>query len=266
MKIYTLGTSHGDSTFCRFNSSTANETDNGTVYLVDAGAPCEALLRRKGLNVKNLRATFVTDMHDDHSGGLSSLIKQITKYKSERSIQFSLFLPEERAISALKNWIIALHEPAEADFIVYGTVDDGVIYSDDELAVTAIRTAHLRTGGRTVGEPCSFAYVLDFKNENKRVLHTGDLWIDFSDFPKIAHREYFDVCICEATHYAPETAIPILANGKFGELIFIHIGDKWHNYIDADGREVKGEENLLNICKDLPYTVKVAHDGDVFII
>ena len=47
MKIITLGTSHGDSTVSRFNSSTLYETD-GVLYLVDASAPTEALIKRCG--------------------------------------------------------------------------------------------------------------------------------------------------------------------------------------------------------------------------
>ena len=83
MRIYTLGTSHGNSTHSRFNSSTAYET-NGVLYLVDAGAPVEALLRRKGLFCRDVRAVFVTHMHDDHAGGLSGLSKQVIKYPEGR--------------------------------------------------------------------------------------------------------------------------------------------------------------------------------------
>ena len=37
-KLITLGTSHGDPTFCRFNSSTLLQVDEA-LYLIDAGAP-----------------------------------------------------------------------------------------------------------------------------------------------------------------------------------------------------------------------------------
>ena len=64
MKIITLGTSHGDSTPTRFNSSTLYETD-GVLYLVDVGAPAEASLKRKGYSCSDVRAAFITHMHDD---------------------------------------------------------------------------------------------------------------------------------------------------------------------------------------------------------
>lgn len=264
MRVYTLGTSHGDSTFSRFNSSTAYETDSGVIYLVDAGAPCEALLRRKGLSVKDVRAVFISHMHDDHAGGLSGLIKQVGKYHSLREIPFTLLLPEETAVEPLKNWISALHE--NTDFVEFLSVDDGIIYDDENLTVTAIRTAHLRTKGRCEGKPCSFAYVLYFKKEDKKILHTGDLWNDFSDFPKFTNDENFDLCLCEATHYSPDTALPILENAKFNRLVFIHVADKWHIRINESWKIDNGEKRLIDICSILPYPVSVAHDGDVFLI
>lgn len=264
VRIYTLGTSHGDSTFARFNSSTAYEVSDGTLYLLDAGAPVEALLRRKGLRAQRLRAAFVTHMHDDHAGGLTGLIKQIIKYPGDRSFPFTLHLPEERAIGALKGWFAALHENAEDAWLEYRAVDDGVIYEDENLHVTAIRTQHLRTRGRTEGDPCSFAYVLHFKKENRTILHTGDLRSDFADFPKISAERHFDACLCEATHYKPEDSQEMLLHAQFDRLIFIHIADRWHKAIEGGWRVHDGERELLQYCEGFPYPVCVAHDGDEF--
>jgi len=265
MRIYTLGTSHGDSTFSRFNSSTAYETNDGTIYLVDAGAPCEALLRRKGLSVFDVKTTFITHMHDDHAGGLSGLLKQVRKYIAFRKEPMTLFLPEENAVSPLKAWMSAMHEDIDDSSVIIKTVNDGTIYDDDSLSVFAIRTCHLRTRGRTEGEPCSFAYVLYFKKENIKILHTGDLWCDFSDFPKIAQTEHFDACLCEATHYKNTDALPIFMRSRFDKLIFIHINENWHNRIGRAWEVNRGEKRLLDECKNLPYKVYIAHDGDEFV-
>lgn len=256
MIIHTLGTSHGDSTLTRFNSSTAYETADGALFLVDCGAPCEALLRRKGLCVQNVRAAFITHMHDDHAGGLTGLIKQTIKYPRGRNAPLSLYLPEKNAVFALKNWFAALHEPPDHPLLQWHTTQDGLVYEDELLHVTAIRTQHLRTRGRTEGDPCSFAYVLHFKQEGITVLHTGDLRSDFADFPAAAQNTHFDICLCEATHYPPETALPVLMTAKLSRLIFIHIADRWH----LPG----GEEALLECFSQVPYPVQIAHDGDTF--
>ena len=264
MKIYTLGTSHGDSTVCRFNSSTAYETADGNIYLVDAGAPVEALLRRKALHIKDVRAVFVTHMHDDHAGGLSGLIKQATRYASTRNTPFTVHLPEENAIFALKGWVNALHERADHKVMEYKTVTDGAVYEDDNLTVTAIRTCHLRTKGRNEGDPCSFAYVLRFKKDNYTVLHTGDLLGNLADFPKIAFEQEFDLCLCEATHYPPELAVPIFQKAKFKKMIFIHVNDPWHNRVTVHWKFENNEKLLLSHYTSVPYPIVVAHDGDEF--
>lgn len=264
MNIHTLGTAHGNSTFSRFNSSTLYEAQDGTLYLIDAGAPVEALIRRKGFEIKNLRAVFVTHMHDDHAGGLTGLMKQVIKYPNGREIPFTVHLPETCAIEALKNWFLAVHENADHPFLEYRTTDDGDVYEDENVKISAIRTAHLRTKGRTEGDPCSFAYVLHFKKENLTVLHTGDLTPQFTDYPKIASEQYFDLCLCEATHYKPEVAHDFFMKSKFGRLIFIHIADRWHNVVLDRWNVNKGEKDLLDHYRDLPYPVAIAHDGDTF--
>lgn len=266
MRIYTLGTSHGDSTVTRFNSSTAYEVSDGTLYMVDCGAPAEALLRRKGLQIKNVRAVFISHMHDDHAGGLSGFVKQAVKHGKSREIPLFLYFPEERAIGAFKGWFSAVHEPAEHDLLIYRTVDDGIIYDDDNITVTAIRTKHCRTLGREEGDPCSFAYVLYFKSEDKTILHTGDLRWNFEDYPEIAFEKHFDACLCEATHYSPDTAIPFFMKSRFDRLIFIHIGDGWHRLPAPGWAVTDGERRLYDAYKCLPFPVTVAHDGDEFMI
>jgi ribonuclease BN (tRNA processing enzyme) len=266
MRIHTLGTSHGDSTFCRFNSCTVYETADGTLYMVDAGAPAEALLRRKRLSLHAVRAVFISHMHDDHAGGLSGIIKQVTKHKQNWTNPLSLYLPEANAAEALRGWVLALHEPADDPIIDYRVVDDGIIYEDDNLTVTAIRTDHLRTHGRTIGDPCSFAYILHFRKENITVLHTGDLRADLADYPTIAFEQDFDVCVAEATHYNPAQGAQLFGRSRFGRLIFIHIHDPWHIHVAEDGQIDNGEERLLDYYRNLPCPVSIAHDGESFDI
>ncbi len=266
MRIYTLGTGHGDSTFCRFNSSTAYETSDGTVYLVDCGAPAEALLRRKGIPLPRLRAAFITHMHDDHAGGLSALLKQIIKPYNYCKETFTLYLPEEAAIEPLKAWMRAVHEDADSPLLCYRSYGAGKVYEDDNLTVTAISTCHLRTRGRTEGDPCSYALILDFKKEGKRILHTGDLRADFSDYPAIAKEERFDLCLCESTHYPPEAAVDSLRASKFDRLIFIHVADRWHNVPGFQWQYTRGEEKFLSALAPLPYPAVIAHDGDEFLL
>lgn len=251
MKIYTLGTSHGDATYCRFNSSTVYETADGSLYLLDAGTPVEALMTRKGLKIQRLRAVFITHMHDDHVSGITNIIKSAVKYPAGREHGLAVFLPEAEALPPLRGWLDALHLKYD-HLVTFGTVSDGVLYADNNLRITAIRTRHLTVNG----VPSSFAYLLEFHREDISILHTGDLRGDFSDFPKIALEKPLTACLCEATHYKPTDAAPVLAKAKLGRLIFIHIHNPWHG--------PEGEAALLSHYKSLPYPVDIAHDGDEF--
>ncbi len=251
MKITTLGTSHGDSTYCRFNTSTLYEL-NGALYLVDCGEPCEALMCRKGKDFSKLRAVFITHMHDDHAGGLTELVKTLIKY-AKPGQHTTVYFPEEGAKEAFHGWTRALHMKDGEEYISYGVVKPGEVYRDENIAVSAYATDHIPSNPV---KPCTFAFILDA--EGKHILHTGDLWVDFHDFPKIAAEEEFDACLCEATHYKTETALPLFAASKIRRMIFMHIANRFHGET--------GELALLSLAAKLDFPVEVAHDGDEFIL
>ena len=249
MLIKTLGTSHGDPTNIRFNSSTLYQIGK-ELYLVDCGEPCDALMIRSGRNPHDVRAVFITHMHDDHTSGLSALCKEKYKYKSDCTMK--VMLSEEAAIAPFKGYLDAIHirhtgGDVEFDYIKPNTLT----YSDENIRVTSYRTNHVNHG-----QFPSFSYKIEC--EGKKILHTGDLECDFSDFPKIALEEDFDACVCELTHYDLEKALPIFKKCRFKKLIFSHIGNNWH------GKD--NEDRLYEICKELPYPAILAFDGDEFVI
>lgn len=243
--ITTLGTSHGDHTYCRFNSSTLFEIGD-TAFLVDAGAPVEALLIRSKKQFENVKAVFVTHMHNDHVGGLPGLIKAFTKYP-KRDSYLHLYLPEQSAIEGLCAWLTAQHLPCPSDLYRIHLTTEGPVFSNDNLSVRAVRTQHFAFP--------SYAYV--FEAHGKRIIHTGDLAADFSDFPKIARDEPCDLCICESTHFNMNAALDILKTCPIGKLVFSHVANRWHG---------DGEKQLLELIKDMPFPCAIAHDGDVFLL
>ena len=249
MLIKTLGTSHGDPTKIRFNSSTLYEIC-GSYYLVDCGEPCDALMIRSGRNPFDVKAVFITHMHDDHTSGLSALCKEKYKYKS--GFPMKVMLPEEEAIAAFKGWLNATHIRHTGGNVEFDYIKPNALtYDDGDIKVSSHRTNHVNHG-----EFPSFSYVIEA--EGKRILHTGDLECNFSDFPKVALEEEFDVCVCELTHYKLEKALPIFQQCKFKKLIFSHIGNEWHI--------PENVEMLKEMCKALPYPAILAFDGDEFEI
>lgn len=248
MRITTLGTSHGDATYCRFSSSTLVET-GGALYLVDAGAPADALLVRAGKKPKSLRAVFVTHMHEDHASGLPSLYKALTKGPGPEGQCTRIFLPDSRVLPALEAWVRALRLRWPSPLVAFDAVREGSFYTDELIRVAAAGNRHIQDEHGTL----SFSF--RWEAEGKRVIFTGDLRSDFSDFPRWAREEPCDLCVCEATHYAPEAALPVLKDCPIRRLVLNHVHNPWHG---------EGEALLRAHYATLPYPVAVAHDGDVF--
>lgn len=249
-RIITLGTSHGDPTFCRFNSSTLFDID-GALYLIDAGAPANALMIRKGYHINDLKAVFVTHTHEDHIGGLPGIIKSLIKYP-EVGQHTDIFMPEDEANKALIGWMHCMHRFWAEDLLSFKVAQAGEVYRDDKVQVLALATKHLENEDNAFP---SYAYELNIAD--KKVFYTGDLKFDFSDFPEKALKEESDLCICECTHFDMNVARNVLTNCPTKRMIFNHVGDMWHG---------DGEAALKEIIDALPFPCAIAHDGNEFEI
>lgn len=253
MKLITLGTSHGDPTYCRFNSSTLIEV-NGAYYLVDVGAPADALMIRGNYDYHYIRAIFNTHVHADHIGGLPVMMKAFVKrFDEQKHRAMKVFVAESEVIEPVKAFYRTMHgydyDKLE-NYMSFYTVKPGEIYRDENISVVALPTKHM-----DYCDGKSFAYRITELSSGKVLIYTGDLNADFSDFPSA---EKADVCVCECTHYKPELMQPIMKKLGFSRLIFNHIHTPWHGD--------DGEKQLLSYCADFPFPVFIAHDMDVFEI
>ena len=96
MKVTLLGTSHGDPTYCRFNTSTLLEVENYGAVLIDAGTPVLAMLIRQQIPLEKLRAIFITHMHNMYNKlhGYCSLVPR-----------------ERNHLCSVKTWVFILKSP-----------------------------------------------------------------------------------------------------------------------------------------------------------
>ena len=248
MKITTLGTSHGDPTMTRYQTSTLVETQ-GRCYLIDAGEPANAHLVRRGLSASRLSAVFITHMHIDHTGSLPVLIEQSTKYRHRYpDNHLSVQLPENEAVEPLLGWVRANCGRTKFEDLTVECYRDHGGYDDGFLRMTPFPTRHVPP--RADGSPRSHSLLVEA--EGKRVLFTGDLSSDFSDFP-VSAADGCDAVFSELTHYPLEKAVPVLQTVHPKRLVFYHV----HNPYQTP----EGEEKVRRLCSVLSYPSEIAYDG-----
>lgn len=214
MKITFLGTGKGGyPTLTRNCCAVMLECGDG-IYLIDCGAPVLDQMTRLEKNFDRIRAVFTTHMHGDHTFGLPALCSVCSWHYTGSS--FDVFLAEQRGVDSLKAYILASDKVFHEDRIRLKTIAGGIIYSDENVTVRAIPTAHC------LPYP-SYAFV--FEGEGKRVVFSGDLRRpDAPDFPETVRAEHSDAFICELCHFTTDHIFPILASCPVDRIFFNHIG------------------------------------------
>lgn len=205
------------------------------MYLIDAGAPFMYLLKNMDKDIDKFKACFITHMHGDHA---------LQAYTYAAGCPGVLYLPEEEDIKSMEDLIYFMH--CEWHYMHHGKckiscVTDGTFYNDGIIKVTSIPTRHLARGK-------SFAYMVEA--EGKRVLFSGDLAFDFSDYPKVTEELDFDAVVCELTHFEIETAIPKLNATRANKILFNHVRD------DKVALLKQNEDKLA-------FDYHITNDGDV---
>jgi len=210
MKITFVGSSHGVPEANRKCTSILVEA-GGKPYFIDMGAPGIDFLRTKGIAVEDVQGIFITHMHGDHTNGLVSFVDLITWYFKKADPV--IFLPIAEAGEVISNWLKVCLNGNERD-IRYRQTEEGLVYDDGTVKVTAYATQHCHR---------SFGYLVEA--EGKAVLFTGDLKNPQADMPKALFEKPIDLMVCESAHFPATDYLPVVEKADVKRVCVTHYSD-----------------------------------------
>jgi L-ascorbate metabolism protein UlaG (beta-lactamase superfamily) len=255
-KITFLGTSHGNPTLERFNSSTLLEF-GGKKYLIDAGEPVSALLVRHRISPADIDGIFITYPHGDHMGGLVMQFVQMASFRRHDKDKYQdrrcqVLLPGDDVKKSIADTMRILRFgrgiPDYCDAIGFG---DGVIFEDGGLRVTAIGNDHMKR--RADGSARAYSFL--FEGAGKRIVFSGDLSNTF-DFPYAVIEPGLDLIVCELVHFPVKLVVEGLRDKAIKHGCFQHASN---HYCDV----VHGKERFAAFSKQLTFPAELVDDGTV---
>lgn len=239
MKITFLGTSHGCAEKNRFTSGTLIETSDYS-YLLDAGAPVDALMLNEDKSFEKIRGIFITHMHNDHVANLSSMVTRLIKYNFNDDVV--CYFPCKEGIEGFLNWLDVMSVPVDKvkETIKFDVTKEGVVFDNGDIKVLAKPTLHMGEDKK------AFSYT--FENDGKKVLFTGDMRGGFPEYTEIIGGEHYDLVVCEMAHSNLSDKAEMLKKTDTDRMIITHYSPK----------RMIGYEEVL---KTFPFPTTISSDG-----
>ena len=222
MKITFLGTCSGTEPMPgRHHSSILFEAAD-RYYWFDAGENCSYAASEIGVDFRRVRAIFISHMHIDHIGGLANLLFTVRKIelmtKTEHAFgnSFDIFVPDLKKFESVKD--VAGARYSESVSIVEHLTEDGVIFDDGIMKVTAMHNTHLKENGDNGWHSYSFL----IEAEGKKIVFSGDVGYPEELDPLLDGG--CDAYIMETGHHAPEKVLRYAKEKGAKKLFFTHHG------------------------------------------
>ena len=237
MKWIVAGASHGVPEKHRFCTSIFLQIEENT-YIFDAGAPISGLLQYHDISHGSVKAVFITHSHSDHVNGLPAFCSELMWWDLYRQTCDPLFYyPEQKCIDAVEGWINTLGVAVRREPLKQQVYEEGLIFDDGVLRVTARRNKHINP-----------AYSFFVEAEGKKILLTGDLGYGFVDYLDVLGEDHYDLVFCEGAHHDPGTVNGLLAKTPTDRMVIHHLN-------------LEREPYLVEFAKTAPFPCQIAEDG-----
>ncbi len=252
-KIHFLGTCSGTEPIEGMHHTSIVVETNGIYYFFDAGENSSYSAHLSGIDLMKIKAVFISHPHMDHVGGLGELfwnIRKVSKRSKRTPIdgKVNLFVP---VMETWEGFMMVLKNSEggfSCDFdIVAESVNDGLVYEDENIKVTAFHNHHMQ---KEEGDGwLSYSYLIEA--DGKKIVFSGDVR-EMPDLDR-AIGDGCDLLMVETGHH------PVLKVGEYvkdknvGKLIYTH-----------HGREIiNGREEAEEKVKAFDFPAAIAYDGMV---
>jgi ribonuclease BN (tRNA processing enzyme) len=238
MKFNFYGTSHGLCDAHRACSCTLITVGKNT-YVIDAGTDLMAAVNKNDIPLDTIKAVLVTHPHSDHTAGLPGFCDQITWYKPFHICDPVFLFPSSVVSIAVDCWRQMFHGDhiSSRSELNYNIFTEGVVYEDDVIRFTALKTDHMKN-----------AYAFLIEAEGKTVLYTGDMSYNFPELPRLLGDRSYDLVVCEAAHHTPGAVNDMLSRLNTKKLVI--------NHVQPD----RGNE-IAKLKENVPFELDIAFDG-----
>ena len=250
MKLHFLGTCSGTEPMPgRRHQSFAVET-GGALYWFDAGACCSVTAHLMGLDLLRVKKVVISHPHMDHVGGLGNLFWDVGKLRRVKKQELTygeidLYIPELETWEGFAKIISHTENHARSLKINAFPVQDGLLFRDENMAVTAYHNRHMKIPEDGVWK--SFSYLIEA--EGKRIAYSGDI----KEYRELdaAIGEGCDAVLAETGHHHHLDVCDAMNGKNVKNLFFTHHGRSV--LADPDKAQTEVEERFENravICSD----------------
>ncbi len=245
-KIRFLGTCSGTEPISGMHHNSFILETNGVNYWFDAGENCAHYAFTSGVDVMNTKALFISHTHIDHTGGLANLLHAIRKLivRENRSLindKLKVFIPNKQILDCAIT-LVTNGRPNDFDIVEYNSVQDGVVFEDEKVKITAFHNRHLGEDG--IQGWHSFSYLIEV--EGKKIVFSGDVK-NSNELDELIGSGC-DLLLHETGHHKVEKVLDYTVSKKVKKMRFIH-----------HGREIINEPDRCEaLCNE--YSVKYGVD------